>query len=437
MNNRYHSRKVRQLDRLVKEMKQAMRARQPKALVDRIRQKISVLLKELRGVLSARQLAHKLGALAIVFGFASAATAQQFAAPLENQFGFTPDLTSYLGGTGVADLDNDGDFDLLLGGYYGTINYYENTGTAAAPTFGSAVANPFGLTSAYYYAFITTADLDDDGDIDILVGEYYGNILYYENTGTATSPAFAAPVSNPFGINTGSLLDMPTLVDIDDDGDYDILSCSIIYGGNPVMTFMENTGTASSPAFAAPQSNPFGITGNASYFQNPTTADLDGDGDFDLLTAENYGTFAYYENTGTASSPAFAAPQVNPFGLVDSVSNFMFPELVDIDNDGDFDVLGAGYYGSLWFFENTQFNVGIDEIANNVTIGPNPFATEVNFTTDASLELVEVLDMTGKLVYSEVSPNGSINLEHLKKGVYMIQVVDADGKVSRKKLEKL
>ena len=438
MKHKYHSRKVRQLDRLIKEFKQAMRARQPKALVDRIRQKISVLLKDLRGVLSARQLAHKLGALAIVFGFANTANAQQFAAPVENPFGFAIDSLSYIGGLGVADLDNDGDFDLLTGGYYGSINYYENTGTGTAPVFGSPVSNPFGLTSAYYYSFITTADLDNDGDVDILVGEYYGNVQYYENTGTATSPAFAAPVSNPFGLGTSSsFLEMPCMVDIDNDGDYDIISGSTVYGVGSVMTFYENTGTASSPAFGTGTANPFGITSGSSYFQNPTTADIDGDGDFDLLTTELYGNFAYFENTGTAASPAFAAPQANPFGLTGNASDYIFSEFVDIDNDGDFDIMAYGYYGSLFFFENTQFNAGIDEIANNVTIGPNPFVSEVTFKADVDLDLVEVLDMTGKLVHSEVSPNSTLNLEHLKTGVYMIQVVDANGKVSRKKLEKL
>lgn len=437
MKQNYHSRKVRQLDRLIKEMKQSMKARQPKAFVDRIRQKIAALIRELRGVLSTRQLVHKLGALAIVFGFANAANAQQFAAPVQNPFGFIPDTTGYLGGFGVADLDDDGDIDLLVGGYYGAINYFENTGTSDSPAFGSSVTNPFGLASTNEYAFITTADLDDDGDIDLLVAEYYGNLMYFENTGTASSPAFAAPVTNPFGLNTGpSLLDMPSFVDLDNDGDYDIISCSIAYATSPGMVYYENTGSASSPAFAAQVADPFGLVGNATYFQNPTNADIDGDGDYDVLTAENYGTFAFYENTGTQTNPAFAAPQVNPFGLIDNVSDFVFPEFVDIDNDGDFDVLGSGYYGSLIFFENTQFNAGVDEIANNVAMGPNPFVSEVSFSADAQLDLVEVLDMTGKLVYSEVNPDGSINLENLNKGVYLIQVIDSEGNVSRQKLEK-
>ncbi|GAB5417117.1 MAG: hypothetical protein Crog4KO_19830 [Crocinitomicaceae bacterium] len=419
-------------------MKQAMRARQPKEMVDRIREKIAHLIKQLRGVLSGRQLAHKLGALAIVFGFATNAQAQQFAAPVENPFGFTTDSTSYLGGFGVADFDDDGDIDLIVGGYYGSLVYYENTGTSDSPAFGAPSSNPFGLTSTYQYSFITTSDLDDDGDIDILVGEYYGNLMYFENTGSATNPAFAAPVANPFGLNTGaSLLDMPSFIDLDDDGDYDIISCSIAYAASPELVYYENTGTVTNPAFAAPVTNPFGIMGNAAYFQNPTAADIDGDGDFDVLTAENYGTFAFYENTGTVTNPAFGTPQVNPFGLMDNVSDFIFPEFVDIDNDGDFDVLASGYYGSLWFFENTQFNAGIGELENNVAIGPNPFVSEIQFSADANLDLVEVLDMTGKLVYSEVNPNGQITLEHLKKGVYMVQVVDSDGRISRQKLEKL
>ncbi|PWL31386.1 MAG: hypothetical protein DCO96_04095 [Fluviicola sp. XM-24bin1] len=438
MKHNYHSRKVRQLDRLVKEMKQAMTARQPKAFVDRIRQKIALLIKDLRGILSARQLAHKLGALAIVFGFANGANAQQFATPVENPFGFVVDSTSYIGGFGVADLDGDGDYDLLMGGYYGAIQYVENTGTASSPAFGPTQTNPFGLSSTYYYAFITTADLDDDGDIDVLVGEYYGDLVYFENTGTATNPSFAAAQANPFGLNSNSsILDMPSFVDLDDDGDFDIISGSIAYGVGPSIVYYENTGTAQNPAFAAQVTSPFGIAANAAYFQNPTVADIDGDGDYDVLTAENYGTFAFYKNTGTAQNPAFAAPQVNPFGLIDNVSDFIFPEFVDIDDDGDFDVLGSGYYGSLWFFENTQFNVGIDELANNVAIGPNPFTSEVNFTADVDLDLVEVYDMMGKLIYSEVSPDGNVNLESLNKGVYMIQVVDTDGNVSRKKLEKL
>ncbi len=432
MKHKYHSRKVRQLDRLIQEMKQAMRARQPKALVDRIRQKIARVIKDLRGILSTRQLAHKLGALAIVFGFATTAQAQQFAAPIENPFSFQALPDGYVGGLIAADMDDDGDFDLLLGGYYGQFNYHENTGSAGNPTFASGQVNPFGLTSANEFNFMSAADMDDDGDLDILVGQYYGQISYYENVGNASTPSFTAPVNNPFGLVGGGYIFMPNIVDIDGDGDYDIIA-----GTTGSLSFFENTGDETSPAFAAPVNDPFGLVFASQYFAHPTSADLDGDGDFDILVSEYYSEYKYYENTGTTVAPQFAANQQNPFGIVGGSSDLMFSQLVDIDDDGDYDILGQAYYGSLWFYENTQFNVGIDELDNNVAIGPNPFASEINFTADADLDLVEVLDMTGKLVYSEVNPDGQITLEHLKKGVYMVQVVDSDGRVSRQKLEKL
>jgi hypothetical protein len=48
---------------------------------------------------------------------------------------------------------------------------------------------------------------------------------------------------------------------------------------------------------------------------------LDGDGDMDLVTGELVGNFKYFENTGTAASPAFSSVQTNPFSL-SSIGNY-------------------------------------------------------------------------------------------------------------------
>lgn len=431
MKHSTNSRKIRQFDRLVKSMKAAIREGQPKELVEKIRLKLAVIVQQLRGTLSTGQLAKKLGALAILFGLSTSSYAQTFSTPVANPFGFTTDSTSYVGGICMADFDNDGDLDMMMGGYGGAINYHENIGSATSPSFDTAQVNAFGLTSSYFYAFLTAADLDNDGDIDVLAGEYYGAMNYFENTGTATSPAFAAAQVTPFGMTPGYVLSMPSLVDIDDDGDYDLF----VGEANGGINYFENTGTAASPAFSPAQATPFGLTTGYS-FAHPTFADLDQDGDLDLLINEIYGNFQYFENTGTASAPAFGAQQMNPFGIT-VASNIALSTLVDIDADGDYDILSSAYYGNIFFYENTQFNVGIDELANNVGISPNPFNQELHLAADTDLESIEVYSVTGALVYQENSPSKTIVLGDLNPGIYLIKVVDTKGQVTQQKVEKL
>jgi FG-GAP-like repeat len=65
-------------------------------------------------------------------------------------------------------------------------------------------------------------DIDGDGDFDAFFVSGGGNTLFFKNTGTTITPAFATPTTNPFGFsNIGSVKNPITLVDIDGDGDLD------------------------------------------------------------------------------------------------------------------------------------------------------------------------------------------------------------------------
>ena len=144
------------------------------------------------------------------------------------------------------DIDNDGDKDLYAGQYYANVVKFVNTGSATAPAFGNG--NLFS-SLAIIRAAPAFVDIDGDGDKDLFVANYDGTIEFYPNTGTAGAPSFpnypvdVVPLTgytNPLaGINAGTYA-APAFVDIDNDGDMDL------FVGNDEgdISFYKNTGTA-------------------------------------------------------------------------------------------------------------------------------------------------------------------------------------------------
>ncbi|KKD34862.1 FG-GAP-like repeat-containing protein [Limnoraphis robusta] len=286
-----------------------------------------------------------------------------FLSPVTNPFGLTNAVT--FASPSFADIDGDGDFDAFVGNGDGDTLYFENTGTVSSPSLAASVTNPFGLTNVGFFASSTFADIDGDGDLDAFVGEKYGNALYFENTGTLSSPSLASSVTNPFGLSSSpDFYSSPTLADIDNDGDLDAFIGD--FAGN--TRYFENTGSASSPSFATPIANPFGLTtvgspgipGSAS----PTFADVDGDGDLDAFVGNIYGNALYFENTGSASSPSFATPLTNPFGLTD-VGYYASPTFADVDGDGDLDAFVGNSDGNTLYFENVPAVANQPPVAND------------------------------------------------------------------------
>jgi hypothetical protein len=431
MRKTHYSRKTRQLKRLIQELKSAQELNFTDA-IKRIKFKIKSLIHQLAGVFSKHQLRNALGSAAVVIGLTAISNkvnAQNFAAPIQNAFGITPTLAEF-GGLTMADMDGDGDLDILQGQYYGVIDYFENTGTSTTPVFGAPLSNPFGLVNSMYVSLPTAADMDNDGDVDLLVGEAYGSLTYFENTGTPTAPSFAAPVQSPFGLTATYLIAAPTCADIDNDGDMDVLVGE--YYGN--LQFFENTGTASAPAFAAPVQNPFGLT-SAYMLAFPAFGDLDLDGDLDLLVGEYYGNNLYFENTGTESNPTFANPVSNPFGLV-AVNQISCPTMGDLDNDGDLDVLVNEYYENTMYFKNTEINASIADLESKTAIYPNPFTTEITIESELNIERVDIYSIAGQLVKTIEKPSASLDLRELEPGMYLFNAFSNGEIVSTNKLKK-
>lgn len=141
------------------------------------------------------------------------------------------------------DIDGDGDLDVALGEENQTsIFFMKNTGTATAPNlvWQTGTNSPFTAINpiAGYRAMPAFGDIDNDGDYDLIVGNSGGANSYYKNTGTHTAPVFTLETgtNSPFSSISSYSYFEPAFADIDGDGDMDLF-----VGTSSGLTFYRNS----------------------------------------------------------------------------------------------------------------------------------------------------------------------------------------------------
>ena len=215
----------------------------------------------------------------------------------------------------AADVDGDGDMDVLSGHY--NIAWYENDGSES---FTPHTISTSAASSVY------AIDLDDDGDMDV-VGSSAGSVGWYENDG---SGSFAThKICNHYYHREFRSV---YALDVDGDGDMDVVTAS--YSPNDKIMWYENDGSQ--------YFNHHIIADSVIGARSVSAADMDGDGDMDVLSGHN--NIAWYEYDGLES---FNTHTVATSGVSSVYA-------VDVDGDGDIDVVGSSA-GSVGWYENDGF----------------------------------------------------------------------------------
>ncbi|MFN7739121.1 MAG: beta strand repeat-containing protein, partial [Cyanobacteriota bacterium] len=245
-----------------------------------------------------------------------------YAAASSNPFGIS-NVTNAVS-PALADIDNDGDLDLLLGMTNGNTLVFRNTAASGstATAYAAASTNPFGISDVGRSARVVLADIDRDGDFDLVIGNRDGDTLVFRNTAAAgaAAPAYAAASTNPFGISDAGSNASPTFADLDGDGDLDLVIGN--YDGNTLMFRNNAAPGAAAPAYESAVTNPFNISTVGNY-ASPVFADLDSDSDLDLLIGNGAGATLVFSNTAVTRPPTLAITD-NMAGVANGVLTFIF-----------------------------------------------------------------------------------------------------------------
>jgi len=271
------------------------------------------------------------------------------------------------------DLDFDGLKDLLAapnvfvseGGriHFGASAwFYRNRGSHSKPDFVFTQANFLQNTMIELgeNAAPAFADFDADGDLDLFVGNAglpgeggpVATVTLFENTGSATRPAFAWRTNDYLGLSTLKLNRVkPAFADINGDGKMDFCFAANV-GARCELRYLPNQAARKKP-FRFDVRKPVLLPVELAPGDVPAFADLDADGDVDLLVGKGTGNLVCYQNLGSSGKPNFRL-ETSQCGGLDTSSELpnLAVAVADLDGDGKPDLFAGNRQGEIRVFRS-------------------------------------------------------------------------------------
>ncbi len=233
--------------------------------------------------------------------------------------------TSQFRDVSVADIDGDGDLDILGATLAGdAVYWWANDGTTLPSWTRTTVLSSFNGAHA-----VEPVDIDGDGDLDVAIAAFDDDVVKVltndDGVGGSWSSCMTNTIDGAYDLAVG---------DLNDDGRPDIIA-SGYYGDFIRVMKQAGSGWSAGPTIT-------GIDGP----RGVALGDVDGDGDLDIVAAiRDDDDILWFENDGDGET--WTAHDVGTGYLEDGSS----VQAVDVDNDGDVDVVATGYGGGdvyLW-----------------------------------------------------------------------------------------
>jgi hypothetical protein len=322
--------------------------------------------------------------------------------------------------------------------------YYQNTGTASNPVFTFVDDNYFNLTSLGYglRSVPTFGDLDNDGDKDMLIGVENGTLVYVENQSTGSGSVFTTATQN-YPDNTGQpistgVFSFPQLFDLDNDGLLDL----IIGTKTGELMYYQNTGSPTSPEFTlyndslgnvdVSTTNPDGYATPHFIRHNDTTY---------LFVGDNEGRMNYFTGIDGNLDPSqsFTWETSSLAGI--NTEGYSAFAIADVNNNGNLELYAGQDLGGIYRFEHdSNSNVSVDEIEQlDLNIYPNPTNGYITLSSNNSnIEEITLMDIHGKVMVNKETSSHKIEIDvtNYPSGVYFVSAQLSNGRATTKKVIK-
>lgn len=344
--------------------------------------------------------------------------------------------------------------------FLGQLAYYKNTGDSITPEFELQTMDYNNLSQDSLDGFFSTfGDIDGDGDIDMLVGQSNGSIAFYENTANSGSnPQFVQQTTNFMQINDGPM-SSPKLFDVNQDGLLDL----VIGNSNGTLSLHLNSGSSTIPVFNSNADNSsFGdIQVYDPYLQLNFIS-------IDFASIDSTDSTYCFVGTGSGSVNVYRYNQnqllSGSFNLIKtirsngrmatpSLANINFTESLEMivgDGGGGFSLFSLEYDGPGVPPDTTgggngggdtgggsdtdSVNIGFIELKllNDVSIFPNPTQDELNVVFNSSKSAIvnyQLTDLSGKSIFVgkwAIKPGEptqqKIDVHAISDGVYLLVI---------------
>lgn len=223
-------------------------------------------------------------------------------------------------GVNLADIDNDGDLEIIVGSTNNQVCIWDYEGNLM-PGWPVSVG---GIVQAK----TAVGDIDNNGDMEIVIAARDGKVYIYNHDGTS----FPNWPQNAHG---SLCLIAPVLFDLDRDGDLEIIMAQM-YSGQPGHVYVWHHDGTIFPGWPK----------NTDYLAaaSVAVADIDNDSLFEIVCLSFHSVYVWDQN----GNPKPGWPKLNVAGGM----SYAQPVIADLDNDGDFEILHS-------YYSNCQNYVGI------------------------------------------------------------------------------